>query len=116
MKKEEIISKHENNEPLVVIDDVIILGRDINEKNQRIYVIEKDGKKDVVLYNQINQSKIPKKDFEEVDMVISKRTANGVETIKLKNYDEHGNHVPIDMELERDKFINPNKYGKNNKA
>lgn len=57
-----------------------------------------------------------KKDFIESDITISKRTPNGIERIKLQNYDEHGNHVPIDMELERDKFINPNKYGKNDKA
>lgn len=118
MNKEYFISKHANNKPLTVIDDVVILGRDVDEENHTVYIIEKDGKKDVVLYNQIDQTKLPKtkKDFEEVDMVISKRTPTGSESIKLKNYDEHGNHVPIDMELERDKFINPHKYGKNNKA
>ncbi len=112
MKKEELIKKHEKNSPITIIDGVTILGRDVNEENHTVYIVEKYGEKKVVLYNQIDQTKLPKKDFEEFDMVVVKKGVLGEEKIYLKNYDELGNYIDIDFELERDKFIHPEKYAK----
>lgn len=107
MNEEDLIKKHEENEPLATIDGVTVFGRDVDEENHPVYIIEKDGEKQVVLYNEIDQKQIPRReDFSEMDISIHKRLpAGGEEVLHLRNYDDEGKEVPLDIKKERDDFL-----------
>ena len=95
-----------------------ILGREIDEQNRTIFVIENmDGIIERVLYSEIDQKRV-RNEFQENNFTRTTYITKFFDgtRLKVKNYDEHGNHIDVDMELERDKFINPHKYGKKGNA
>lgn len=110
----DILKKHKDKkEYLCEIDGFKIIARDINEKNNTVYVVEdSSGSRSIKLYNEINQDMLPRNNFKKVDIKISKKTDKGLESTYIKNYSSDGTPVPIEIELECDKFLHPEKYEK----
>jgi hypothetical protein len=56
-----ILEKYKNHtEILFSYDDVVIIAQDIDSENHLIYITEEGGERKVVLYNHIDQTKIPR--------------------------------------------------------
>lgn len=106
------LEKHKDTDTaLFEIDGYLIIAKDVDEQNRRIYVVEKDGKRSVKLYNEIDQRKIPKSEINEMDMVVTKKTDTGFESKKFKNYGDR----PENIKEEIENFLHPEKFLKDNK-
>jgi len=89
-----------------------ILGREVDEQNRTIYVIENvDGIEERVLYSEIDQKRVARESKKEQYFATVIKKSSG-ERMVIKSHDEHGNKSDADIELERDKFIHPRKYEK----
>lgn len=103
--KPEILERHADSEPLYEIDGMKILGKDVDEKNRTVYIVEMNGEKRVLLYNQLEQTKIPR-DMAQPS-IIKRFFRNGIMK-EVRNFDDDGNHVEVDFQAEREKFLNEN--------
>lgn len=87
-----------------------ILGREVDGQNRTIFIIENmDGEQESVLYSELDMKKVRNmSSSEKVSAIVVKR-ADG-ERLVIKSKDEE-NKV-VDIAIEKDKFLHPEKYGK----
>lgn len=87
-----------------------ILGREVDGQNRTIFIIENmDGEQESVLYSELDMKKVRNMSSgEKVSAIVVKR-ADG-ERLVIKSKDEE-NKV-VDIAIEKDKFLHPEKYGK----
>ncbi len=87
-----------------------ILGREVDELNRTVFIIENmAGEQESVLYSELDMRKVRNmSSSENVSAIVVKR-ADG-EKLVIRNKDEFGGVV--DVAAEKDKFLNPEKYGK----
>jgi len=92
-----------------------ILSRGVDEQNRTTYTIENlDGEIETVLYSEIDQKKVRDVSQKEPRFATVIRKSSG-DKLVIESHDKNGNKSSVDIELERDKFINPEKYAKKDK-